>query len=256
MTNHLKQFPYFYRKIKVMKYSFSLMLLLVLSACQTIKIKGDEYKVSVRPIELGSIGQSASFFKNNFEIKALPKLENEIRLVIEVLPFTKKVDKIYRSKARFNQSQPQVLFADSLSLKPEMVTIQLLDRMGFIKELNADHNKEVFRFLYDTKKSKVISGVALNLPVDEILKIRQADTYYLNNSQEGKYIISLYKQGKKIGVLDIGSGTIIAHKLSKFCWSEGPKGKWYIADMTDDDCLGTTKSHPKKRKNSRNLYKL
>lgn len=236
------------------------MLLFVFSACQSTKIKSDRYKVSPATPELGSIGQSKSLFdlQNDFKVKTLPKLENKIRVTVELIPFNKRLNKIYEDKAKFNQNQSKVAYVDSLSSKPELVTIRLLDVTGFVKELNADYNKEVFRLLNDTQNSEIISSVAISLATEDIIKIRLADSYYLTNSQEMKYSLSLYKLGKKMDTVDLNSGTIVGYRLSSFCWGAAERGKWYIADMMEggSGCKGNTESRINEKKKSKNLYRM
>ncbi|MFV5703090.1 hypothetical protein ACM55F_14555 [Flavobacterium sp. XS2P12] len=243
-----------------MRKSFFIMLLFVFSACQSTKIKNDRYRISPTTPELGSIGQSKSLFdlQNDFEVRTLPKLENNIRVAIEVIPFNKRLDHFYKVKEKFNQNQSKVTYIDSLPSKPELVTIRLLDVTGFIVELNADYNATVSRLLFDTQNSKIISSVAVRLTTEEITKIRQADTYYLTNSQEKKYILSLYKLGKKTEIVNIIPEAILAYRLSTFCWAVSQKGEWYIADMVDGNksCKGNTKSRINKKKKTRNLFDM
>lgn len=236
------------------------MLLLIFSACQSTLIKNNRYKVSPTSTELGSIGQSKSLFnlQNNFEARTLPKLENKIRVAVELIPFNKRLNKIYAAKAKFNQNQSKVTYIDSLSSKPELVSIRLLDVTGFVKELNADYNNDAFRLLNDTQNSKIISSIVICLPTEDIAKIRLADSYYLTNSLDAKYILSLYKLGKKTEMLDLNSGTVVAYRLSRFCWGATERGKWYIADITEGNtrCKGNTESRINEKKKSKNLYRM
>lgn len=243
-----------------MKKSFFILLLVVFSGCQSTRIKNDSYKVSSRSPELGSIGQSKSLFdlQNDFEGRTLPKLENKIRVAIEVVPFNKKLNKIYKDKAKFNQNQSKMVYVDSLPTKPELITIRLQDVTGVVKELNTPYNAPVFKLLVDTQKYKMVSGLAVSLTADEIGKIRQADTYYLTNPQDNKYIIALYKSGKKTNTIDINTETILAYQLSSFCWAITEKGTWYIADMVEGNtgCKGKTYSKIKKKEKAKQLFDM
>lgn len=236
------------------------ILLLVFSACQSTKIKNDRYKVSSASPEIGSSGQSKSLFglQNDFEVRTLPKLENNIRLAIEVVPFNKRLNHFYKAKTKFNQNQSKLTYIDSLPTKPELVTIQLLDITGFTNELNAAYNASVFRLLFDTQNSKIISSVAVSLSPEEITKIRQADTYYLTNPQDNKYTFSLYKLGKKTETITVNPETIVAYRWSKLCWAVSEKGQWYIADMIEgaNRCKGNTKSRIKEKSKSKSLFDM
>ena len=243
-----------------MKNSLCIILLIVFSACQSTKIKNDTYKVSDTAPELGSIGQAklGSKANNEFEIRTLPKLENNIRIAIEVVPFNRKLYKIYKAKAKYNQDQSNVTYVDSLPKKPELATIRLLDVVKFAAELNADYNKDVFRFITDTQNSEVVTSLAFCFSVEDINKIKQADAFYLTNYQDSKYAISLYKLGKKTDTLFTNSLNIVAYRLSKFCWGVSERGRWYIADIieADSDCKGITKSKTSEKKSEKSLFDM
>lgn len=235
------------------------LTILVCSACQTTKIKNEDYKFSSSVVELGSIGESKlSYNQNTFEVKTLPRLENNVRVEIGIVPYNKRLNKIYKSKAKYNQNQTKVAFIDSLPIKPELVTIKILDVTGLIHEINSDYNAEVLNLLVNTQTSKIISSLAVSLTVDEITKIRQADTYYLANNQYKKYTILLFKSGKKIDNIDINPETIVAYKLSSFCWSSSDRGKWYVADIVNEktNCKGITEKRITEKKKNKNLFDM
>jgi len=235
------------------------LILIICSACQTTKIKNDNYKFSSSVVELGSIGTSKlSYNLNTFEPKALAKLENNIRVEIGVVPYNKKLNKIYKSKAKYNQNQTKVAFIDSLPIKPELVTIKILDVAGLVDEINADYNASLLKLLTDTQNLKMISSLAVSLPTDEIAKIRQSDAYYLANNQYKKYTIALYKAGKKTDIIDINPETIVAYQVSSFCWTKSVKGHWNVADIVNENnrCTGITKQKINEKKNNKDLFDL
>jgi hypothetical protein len=243
-----------------MRNIFFLLLSMLFFACQSTKIKNDTYKVSDTAPELGSIGQSklGSKANNEFAVRTLPKLENSIRIAIEVVPFDRKLYRIYKAKAKYNQDQSNVAYIDSLPKKPELATIRLLDVLQFANELNAEYNKDVFRFIKDTQNSEVVSSLAFCFSVEDINKIKQADTFYLTNYQDSKYAISLYKLGKKTDTLFINSLNIVAYRLSKFCWSVTERGDWYIADIIEEKtkCNGVTKKVISKKEKQQSLFDM
>lgn len=237
------------------------LLLIILTSCQTTKIKNDNYKVATTSPELGSIGDSRQKYgiENTFEVRSLPKLDNKIRISIGIVPFNKKLYKVYESKAKYNQKHTKITYIDSLPKKPELVTLTILDINGLVNELNASYNSDIVRLLKDTKKFKIITSLAVNLSIEEITKIRLADAYYLTNTQDKKYTISLYKSGKKTDLLDINPEAIVAFQTSKFCWATNQKNEWYIADVIlgENNCKGNTRSViPKEDKNNESLFDM
>jgi hypothetical protein len=237
-----------------------IFLLTALSGCQTARIKNEKYKISSATTELGSIGHGKTIFniENNFTTKSFPELKNKIRLDIQILPFNEKLDKVYSEKAKVNQSQNKINYIDSIPTKPEFVTVSIMDLTGYANELNQPHNKNILTYLDDTKEAVVITRVALALPGDDLVKLRQADTYYLVNEQERKYTIELFKQGKRTDTIDLNLGVPLAYKLGRFCWAESERHKWYIGDIVEDShgCKGMTKYEAREKKTETNLFKM
>lgn len=235
------------------------LAVLICAACQTTKIKNEDYKFSTSVVELGSIGESKLTYNQNiFETKALPILQNNIRVEIGVVPYNRKLNKIYKSKAKYNQNQTKVAFIDSLPIKPELVTIRILDIAGLVHEINSDYNTEVLNLLINTQTSKIISSLAVSLSTEEIAKIRQSDAYYLINNQNKKYTIALFKSGKKVENIDINPETIVAYRVSSFCWAASDKGKWYVADLVNEhtSCKGLTEKRITQKKKNKNLFDM
>jgi hypothetical protein len=243
-----------------MKNTVFILILVVFSACQTTNIKNNSYKVSDTAPELGSIGQSKLGYKanNEFIVSTMPKLENNIRIAIEVVPFNRKLYKIYKAKAKYNQDQSNIAYIDSLPKKPELVTIKLLDVVKFVSELNADYNNDVFKFISDTQNSEVVTSLVFCFTVDDIAKIKQSDTFYLTNYQDSKYAISLYKLGKKTDTLFINSLNVVAYRVSTFCWGQTDRGQWYIADLVEGskDCRGKTKNKISEKEKQKSLFDM
>ncbi len=251
---------YFYKKTTLMNKCILLVLIASLTACQTTKIKERTYKVSNATTEIGSVGQSKSLYKisNDFSTHAFPYLANKIRVEVNVLPFNKKLNKFYLEKAKYNQGQAKINYIDSLAVKPEMVTISILDISSYISEINSDNNKEVLTYLKDTKKAKIIISIASTMSSENISKIKQADAYYLINNQLKKYTLVLYKENKKTETIDLQSGVVLAYELSKTCWAVNKKANWYLADIVNEcnSCKGNTHSKIKEEKVYKSLYDM
>lgn len=244
-----------------MKYFiFTLLFALIfMTGCQTANINHTKYKTSPATTELGSIGHGKSFFnvENDFKTKSYPVLQNKLRLDIQILPFNRRLNKIYEKKFEKNQVQPKIAYIDSLPIKPEFVTVSISDMAGYANEINQPYNKSIITYLEDTKETVVVTRIALSLPTEQINKLRDADTYYLVNDQDKKYTVALYKEGKQIDVIDLQSGTVLAYKLGRFCWGNNNRGQWYIADIVEDahGCKGTTKDAVEEKKET-NLFKM
>lgn len=249
-----------FAKIFIMRKGAFFIVAVAFAACQTVKVKNETYKVSPATVELGSLGQSKSTFNldNDFETRSLPKLQNKVRVDVAVLPFHKQLNKVYNGKAKYDQNLTPIHYIDSLPVKPEYVNIQLFDTQGYLNELNESYNQDVFTLIKDTKKTTVVTSVAVTLSAENIAKIKQADSYYLTNEQDRKYNLLLFKSGKKTETIDLHSGKVLAYKLSKFCWSVTDRGRWYVADIVDDNssCIGKTTEKVKEKDREKSLFKM
>lgn len=236
------------------------LVLFWISSCQSIKIKDAEYKTSNSIVELGSVGKESSSVtaRKTIESKAFPVLQNKIRLYVNIVPFTKQIAKKYSEKSKFQQSLRKLHYVDSLPVKPELVTIEIADKLGYINELNAEHNGSFLTLLQNSQKISMVSSIALYLNNEDLNKIKQADSYYLINNLEKKYTIALYKQGKKTDTIEMIPNEIIGYQTNVFCWSQTKSGRWYIADMTSkaNVCKGKTFSKIKEDKKEDNLFKM
>lgn len=237
----------------------TIFLCIIITSCQSLNIKDRTYKVSSATTELGSIGLSNSLYiKNNFSLHALPVLENKIRVDISIVPFNKKLNKFYIQKSKYNQNQSKIQYIDSLDTKPEIVTITILDVAGYIAEINSTYNNDVITYLKDTRKANIITSIATTLSSEDIIKIRNADNYYLINNQQKKYDLVLYKANKKTETINLKSGVVLGYELGKTCWAINRKNNWYLADIIKDciSCKGKTHTKIKEKETSSNLFKM
>ncbi|GGB73371.1 hypothetical protein GCM10007424_11600 [Flavobacterium suaedae] len=230
-----------------------------MASCQTAKINNTKYNVSPATTELGSIGQATSLFKlkNDFETHSFPLLKNNIRLDIKTMPFNKKLYSIYSKKAESAQIKKQIQYADSIPVKPELVTISILDIRSYLNELNSEYNRNITTYLKDTEDGVVVTGLAVTFPKETLTQIKSADAYYLINEQEKKYTLALFTNGKKTSEIDLKSGTILGYTLGRFCWAIDERHNWYIADIVDNDngCKGNTESKIKEKERT-SLFKM
>ena len=242
-----------------MKKIASGLLLVLLMACQSIKINKENYDVTNSTVELGSVGSvKSSFTKNTFESTAFPVLENKIRLRVEIIPFSKKTAKSYLKKNKYNQNTAKLNYVDSLDVKPEMVVFKIADKLGYVNELNETYNEKVFTLLSNTSNVKVVSSIAVYLSNEDLLKIKQADALYLVNNLDKKYTVALFNEGKKTGTLELKQDRVLGYQSGSFCWSSNVKGKWYIADVVNSgsSCQGKSFSKIKEDKREESLFKM
>jgi hypothetical protein len=63
------------------------VLYIYVSSCNTVKVKRDSYKVTNETVDFLAVGESATSInqQNHFESFGFPKLEDKIKLYVEIL---------------------------------------------------------------------------------------------------------------------------------------------------------------------------
>ncbi|VXB36534.1 conserved hypothetical protein [Flavobacterium sp. 9AF] len=242
-----------------MKKIVTVALVSILYSCQSVTVKDNTYQISKATVELGTLGEAKSLagVQNNFETTAYPQLNEKIKVQVNIVPFTKRIHKINTEKALYNQKQMTVKYVDSLPVKPELLSIEIADKNAFINELNSESNQSVLTFIQNNERTSLVSGILTNATPSEIEKIRQADTFYLVQTDKAKYQIALYKEDKKTGLLYIDTNQILGYEISTFCWTETSNRKWQIGDLVSKghSCSGLTTKKVKEAK-EKSLYRM
>jgi hypothetical protein len=136
--------------------------------------------------------------------------------------------------------------------------ISVLDVTAYLEQLNASQNEQIVTYLKKTKDAKLVNSVVVAINDEVKNKIKQADAYYLLNSQDHKYVLALYKEGKKLENVEVLSESVVGYKLSKFCWASTAKNKWFVTDFVPEcsSCKGKTYRKIKKDKKNKSLFKM
>lgn len=243
----------------MIKIKLALIVILVITSCNSFKVLDTKYKYSKSTTEFGSIGISkSSLFNNKFYNHVFPKLENKIRVDVKIVPFSKKTFNFYKSKSNNNSENQTIQYLDSLAIKPEFIVISVLDASSYINEINASYNKQVLNYLEKVNNAQFVTGIATTLSNDIIAKIKLADSYYIINTQDNKYSLITYKANKKIDSIDLQSGVVLGFESGKFCWSLNNNSNWILSDIVKEciSCQGNTENKIPKNKKNKNLFKL
>jgi hypothetical protein len=214
--------------------------------CQTVKIDNETYLKTAAKTEIGSIG---TFNNGTFSTKMFPRLGQEIRLDVHLTTFEKKAKTFFWQKK---------VVSDTLNTNTELAVISILDVYGYINELNNSKNQTALNLLKYGKPSNVVKSVVLELSPEAMLKIKAAETFYLNDQGNQHYTISLYKGENKTDELTIDYNKIMGYQLYHCCWAMDSKGKWFLANLTkpNESCAGDSTTKIKEKEISKNLYKM
>lgn len=242
-----------------MRYAY-IFCVLILMACNTVRVKNDSYKFSDEAIDFLAIGENRISLdqRYHFESFGFPKIDDKIKLYVEILPYTKKLNKVYIAKEKHNQALLSSKYIDSLKIKPDVLCISIADKSLLVSLLNNQNNKELRDYIQRTQKQvSIITSFVLSVDKATIEKVKQADSYYLEQVNDSKYEVALFINNKKKETIHIPFQNVIAYQTNNFCWVENTKGNWLIGYLVEGDstCDGDSykKIQPTKEKS---LYKM
>jgi glycerophosphoryl diester phosphodiesterase len=238
-----------------MKYMPIILLSILIQGCHSVKIQGNRYDVSLSATELGAVGTTSIdiLFCNRFSQYSVPVLKNKIRLEARIVKFDKHTYREFKLK---NASNPLIKKVnDSIAIKKDYVIFKILDKQTLLGEYNSDYNKSLVSYLKSSGKGKVVTSVAVYLDEKELEKLKKADSFYLVNQFDHKYVVQLFKDGKKNDVIDLQPGTPLAYITEGFCWDTDKRGEWLPADLDADGCHGKLQKKIKSKKQT-SLYNM
>lgn len=229
-----------------MKKTLSLLLLLVmLVSCKTVYVNKQSQKIASSPIELATIGITKFNLQiNNFEVTAIPQLNQKIRVTKQVLPFNKTTFKAYSKASKLQGKKSSFKYVDSLPNKPKYVVLKITDNVTLLEELNEEHNGSVFNYLKTVPKANIITTISIVFDNNIINEISQAEELYLSNEKYKKYDLELYKNKKLYKTIELTSGTTFTYQLSSFCWGENNKHQPILVNIIGEhsSCHNNTQS--------------
>lgn len=242
-----------------MNKSLLLGLIVLLVSCHSVKLDNTLYKKSQNLTELGTVGKSTCGLSGaKFETKAFPDLQNRIRVAVKVLDFDKKNKAAYQWKIKNDKLQSSQPINDSLSLNKQYAVVSIMDKAGFVQELNASYNRDVRNYLMHANKPKLISSIGVVITADKVQRLAQADACYIKSVKQKNQLVLVNQKGKEMGTIALLSDVILGYKMSKICWATDKRHQWYIADLISEkeSCKGVTTSCVKKSKSTKRLYNL
>lgn len=238
--------------MKIKNYCI-LLLVVIITSCKTVYINKQQQKIAASPLELATIGKTTPNVQiNNFEINAIPRLSNKLRLIATVLPFNKSGFKAYTKAAILQGKRDKTIaYIDSLTIKPTFVNFKIADKVTLLNELNKDGNSPVFNYLKNTPNAKIITSISIVFDALLLDEIKQAETMYLSNAKHKKYVLELYKNNKPYKTIDFSTGVTFTYQISSFCWKKNYRNQIKLANIVNHhtDCKNDLfKNYPKIKK--------
>ncbi|MGV8947178.1 MAG: hypothetical protein ACOH1N_12165 [Lutibacter sp.] len=198
-----------------------LLFLAILTSCKTVVVNKQTQKIAFSALELATIGKTKPNLQiNNFEINAIPQLNQKIRITSKVLPFSRTTFKAYKRASKLQGKKVTIKYVDSLSQKPTFAVLKIVDQVTLLQELNAEYNSTVFNYLKTVPKASIITSISMAFEPSILEEINQADELYLSNIKFKKYELELYKNKKLHKTIELTKGTVFTYELASFCWGK------------------------------------
>ncbi len=239
-------------------YGIAVILALSCIGCYSIRVnKATMHTSTTNPVALGVIGvQEDHMRSSDFKVFSIPGYEQKIRVGILPVDFNTATFETYMKASKGNAQS--INYVDSLDVKPRFVTVELLDRVSTIAELQEEYNTQTLAYLKSQKEAAIVTSVSMALPESFIQEMNKAEAVFLNNGGYKQYQLSLIKEGKPYKTINFAEVTIFAYELSFFCWGENDRKQITIADIIDEKspCSRNTYRDAGKAREKMNYFKL
>ena len=165
--------------------------------------------MTTKQIVLANIGiDQENLLEKRYENEGLPYLNAPIKLQAIPIPFNKSKFKAFKKAKEFQQAEVVINYIDSIEQKPIFVHFQINDQMTLINNFNNAVNSDIKDYLMNQPKARVVTSLSIALPSQILNEIKQAETIYLEQDQGQKYIVSMYKENKRISSFHFSEGII------------------------------------------------
>ncbi|MEW7291273.1 hypothetical protein [Aquimarina sp. 2304DJ70-9] len=244
--------------MKYKVYGIALLLALGCIGCHSIKVNTTSMHTSTtNPFALGIIGsQKNDVLSSDFKVSALPVYKQKIRVGVAAVDFTTTTFEAYQKVSKENKQG--IAYVDSLDNKPRFVTLELLDRVAAITELQKGYNAQTISYLKGQKRATIVTSVSLALPKAVIQEITGAEVVFLNTGGYKQYQLSLVNAGRTYKTINFGEATVFGYELSFFCWSENDRKQITLSNIIDEksSCSKNAYRDAQKAMEKMNYFKL
>ncbi len=235
-----------------------LVLILSLASCKSIANHSSYQQMTTQDVALGSIGINNNFiFKQGYDNSGLPSYKEEIKVSLTALPHNSGTYKAFNRASLSQKANFKVNYIDSLENKPKYIDISIADTVLLIESLNDPSNTAIKNYLSTQKEAKVVTSIALALPVPLMNSISEGDEYFLSEYGKKSYALTVYKNKTLLNTIPFNNGVVFAYDVSSCCWQENNKHQVAIVDLVDTlDCPYKTYGSAKRAKNKINYFKF
>lgn len=227
--------------------------------CTTIKVGTEQHQKTQHVKILGSISESKTFILDkDYNTISFPNYGESLKVIAKQLRFTKSTYKAFL-EAKALQNKPfEMVYNDSLKVKPIYMQIDLADRIRIIDELKAKPNKSTYQFLEDNDDVEIVNSISFACEPNITKAFQDADKVLLNTSDQKNYHLQLYKDNTLLQKVRFQDIVIFAYQGAQACWKQNDKYQVELIDFveTNDKCPKGSYHSAKRAKKRINYYKL
>jgi|GEM_PF-1498388 len=225
--------------------------LLTLIGCQSSNVLNLNKGV-LEPVTLGGIGNSNdNLWQHDFNSTAVANYKESIKIEVSVKYFTKPDYNLYAKAKTYQSSKIDIVFDDSLKIKPRYVSFKIVDKPGVIDALNALYNLSLKEYLSNQKKSDMITSVSVALNNKQLEQVLSADEVFLVANGVKSYALQFYKNREAKELLKFNEMVVFDYEASCLCWQEDNRRQLQVVDLASGtNCpKNTYKSAQQSKKN-------
>ncbi|MBC9794705.1 hypothetical protein [Sinomicrobium weinanense] len=235
---------------------YSLFLIVLLTGCKSVSVNNQFQRTTTEPLELGVIGLHEDYYPNDrFSTTTVPELQHKIRVKAIKNTFNKKKFNAYLKASPENRMQLQ--YIDSLPDKPEYISLQLIDNVTHVEELNKDKN--LVDYLKSQTDAYMVTSVAAVLQGMQLQSVTMAESVFLVYDKDlKKYALEINNRDRTTSRIRMEDMEVFAYGLSFFCWGENKRHRVVIRNIIEENhpCPEDTRKRASKVKKKVNYFKL
>ena len=240
------------------RFIFILLLLCMASACKTVSINQETYRVTSDGVLLGSIGIGKDYvLEEDYTSTAFIEYQKSIKLSSSILRFTKKTYRLFIEASSKQSNGLGINYIDSLVQKPKFVQLSIADKVIVMEQLNNSQNEKLNDYLKIQPEANLITSISLALNQENLNQLQNAESVFLTQSGYKRFVIEFYKKKELIGQIEVNEGVVFAYETSSFCWKENNRRQLQVVDIVNGDpCPKRTYSKSRKAKKEENYFKF
>lgn len=241
-------------------YSSFAMVCLLLAACQSIPVNGTQYKQTNHTQILGAMSSTkGNTITQNVTVgQGNLVLDKPLPVSAAKTFFTAKSFKAFKKTNTYQPANIQVMYSDSLKVKPAFVTLTLSNQAMIAQTINNDTNRKLQQYLQVNTQVGLVYSVSMLLPDNVQEAVLKADYLQLVQNKFAYYSLQLVTNNAVTQTIDFNEGVVFGYKYLYPCWQENTRHNMEVAGFTENTggCPGGTYKKAEKARKKINIYKL